>query len=115
MKKLLAIAATLCCSALFIVQSHAESRSGEIDKAHSNFYFSVDHIFSKVRGFLGDYSGEVLSDPDNLADSRMEFEIDVKSIDTAIAKRDKHLLSPDLFNAACHPKVVFSNKNYVHG
>ncbi|WP_163337360.1 YceI family protein [Desulfopila sp. IMCC35008] len=111
MSKIKAILTAFCVSLLFATQSQAGARAWDIDKAHSNFYFSVDHIFSKVHGFFGDYSGEVHFDPKNLAESKMVFEIDVKSINTAIAKRDKHLLSADFFDAAKHPKLVFtSNK-----
>ena len=113
MKKIITLFSVLCFSVLFVAQSHAEVRSWELDKGHSNFYFSVDHIFSKIRGYFGEYSGEILFDPDNLAESRMMFEIDVKSIDTAIAKRDKHLLSEDFFDAAAHPKMVFSSNKIV--
>ena len=113
MKKIITLFSVFCFTLLFVAQSHAEVRSWELDKGHSNFYFSVDHIFSKIRGYFGEYSGEVLFDPDNLAESRMMFEIDVKSIDTAIAKRDKHLLSEDFFDAAAHPKMVFSSTKIV--
>ncbi len=113
MKKLITLFSVFCFSILFVAQSHAEVRSWEIDKGHSNFYFSVDHIFSKIQGFFGEYSGEIHFDPDNLAESRMKFEIDVKSINTAIAKRDKHLLSEDFFDASAHPKMVFSSNKIV--
>lgn len=113
MNRIKAILAFFCISLLFAAQSQAGARAWEIDKAHSNFYFSVDHIFSKVHGFFGDYSGEVHFDPNNLAESKMFFEIEVKSIDTAIAKRDKHLLSADFFDAAKHPKLVFRSNKIV--
>ncbi len=56
-------------------------RAWELDQAHSNFYFSIDHIFSKVHGHFNEFSGEVKFDPANLAESRFFFEIKTDSIE----------------------------------
>jgi polyisoprenoid-binding protein YceI len=87
----------------------AAARTWEIDTVHSNFYFTIDHVYSKVRGQFNEYSGEVKFDPDNLADSRFFFEIRIDSIDTNIAKRDKHLLSADFFDAGKFPVMTFES------
>jgi len=85
----------------------AASRSWEIDKDHTNFYFSVDHIFSKVQGRFTDYEGTILFDPDNLKESEISFEIEVKSVDTGLGKRDRHLRSEDFFDASKYPLITF--------
>jgi len=100
--------------ALFVLLTASQSvlanaKVWEFDKKHSNFYFSVDHIFSKVHGHFNDYSGEVRFDPANLAESRFYFEIKTNSIDTNIGKRDKHLQSADFFDAAKHPLMIFES------
>lgn len=94
---------------LFGAPRHAESRSWEIDKEHTNFYFSVDHIYAKVRGRFTDYTGTIIFDPDNLKDSKISFEIKVKSVDTGIGKRDKHLLSDDFLDASKYPLMTFTS------
>lgn len=94
---------------LFGAPRHAESRSWEIDKEHTNFYFSVDHIYAKVRGRFTDFAGTIVFDPDNLKDSKFSFEIKVKSVDTGISKRDKHLLSGDFFDASKYPLITFAS------
>jgi polyisoprenoid-binding protein YceI len=99
---------------LFFLFSNAASlsaavRTWEIDTAHSNFYFTVDHVYSKVRGQFNEFSGEVKFDPGNLADSRFFFKIRIDSIDTNIAKRDKHLLSADFFDAGKYPVMTFES------
>ncbi len=91
----------------------AEVRSWELDKAHTNFYFTIDHIFSKVRGQFNDYSGEVLFDPENLAASRFSFAIKTASVDTGIAKRDKHLQSADFFDAGAYPLMTFVSEKII--
>jgi polyisoprenoid-binding protein YceI len=93
----------------------AKARVWELDKAHSNFYFSVGHIYSKVNGHFNDYSGEVRFDPANLAESKFYFEIKTGSIDTNIAKRDKHLQSGDFFDAAKYPLLTFESTKISDG
>ena len=87
----------------------ASAQVWELDKAHSNFYFSVTHIFSKVQGHFSEYSGEIRFDPAKLADSRLYFEIQTDSISTGISKRDKHLQSPDFFDSGKYPLLVFES------
>jgi len=94
---------------LFGSPQHAEARSWEIDQEHTNFYFSVDHIYAKVRGRFTDFTGTVFFDPDNLKDSKFSFEIKVKSVDTGISKRDKHLLSGDFLDASKYPLITFTS------
>lgn len=108
MKKLL-FTALLLTFFLSAHSSYAEVPSWNLDKAHSNFYFSVDHIFSKVNGHFGDYSGTIRFDPNNLAESKIIFEIEVDSISTYNAKRDKHLLSEDFFNESKHKTLRFES------
>lgn len=87
----------------------AAAQVWKIDKAHSNFYFSVAHIFSRVQGYFNEYSGEIRFDPEKLADSKFYFEIQTDSIHTGIAKRDKHLLSADFFDSGKYPLLTFES------
>lgn len=89
--------------------AQAEVRIWELDKNHSNFYFTVDHIFSKIQGYFKDYSGEIKFDPNNLGESRFYFEIKTASVDTGIAKRDKHLQSTDFFDEGKFPLMTFES------
>ena len=87
----------------------AAARSWQLDKAHSNFYFRIGHIFSMVGGNFNDFSGEIKFDPENLAESRFFFEIKTDSVNTNIAKRDKHLQSGDFFDAGKFPVMTFKS------
>lgn len=86
-------------------------REWQVDRNHSSIYFTADHIYSKVRGRFDDFSAQVRFDPANLKESRFAFSIEVKSIDTGIGKRDKHLLSPDFFDAARFPAITFVSRD----
>jgi polyisoprenoid-binding protein YceI len=96
---------------LIVLPLHAEVRTWEIDKEHTNFYFSVDHIYAKVQGRFTDFKGTFLFDPDNPKDSEISFEIKVKSVDTGNSKRDRHLLSEDFFYASEYPFITFVGNN----
>lgn len=108
-KKLLFPLVAAVLVGLFGSPQHSEARSWEIDKEHTNFYFSVDHIYAKVRGRFTDFTGTVFFDPDNLKNSKISFEIKVKSVDTGISKRDEHLLSGDFFDASKYPLMTFTS------
>jgi polyisoprenoid-binding protein YceI len=94
---------------LYTQGAFAEARSWQIDPAHSGFYFTVDHIFSKVRGQFNTFSGSVNFDPAHLTESSMKFVLEVESIDTNIAKRDKHLQSADFFDEGNFPEMSFES------
>lgn len=87
----------------------AAARSWDLDKAHSNIYFGVTHIFSTVNGLFNEFSLDVNFDPENLEQSSFLFTIEVDSINTNIAKRDKHLISADFFDAGKFPQMIFKS------
>jgi polyisoprenoid-binding protein YceI len=87
----------------------AAARNWELDTAHSNFYFRIGHIFSKINGQFNDFSGEVKFDSNNLAESKFLFEIKTDSINTNNAKRDRHLQSADFFDADNFPLMTFES------
>ncbi len=109
MKRLSCIIISLVVLLLSGQTVFAAARSWELDTAHSNFYFRIGHIYSKVDGRFNDFSGEVNFDPNNLAESRFYFEIKTDSINTNIAKRDRHLQSSDFFDAENFPLMTFES------
>lgn len=109
MKRFMCMAITLLCLVLAGQTVQAVARGWELDKAHSNFYFRISHIFAKVDGKFNDFNGEINFDPANLAESRFFFEIKTDSVNTDIAKRDKHLQSSDFFDSANFPLMTFAS------
>ncbi|MBR9984562.1 MAG: YceI family protein, partial [Desulfosarcina sp.] len=90
---------------LFSSQAIAAAPQWELDPAHSGIYFSVNHIYSATRGYFEDFKGTVMFSPDDLAGSRFDFAVDVKSINTGNSKRDGHLNSADFFAGCQDPSV----------
>lgn len=85
-----------------------------VDAAHSNVGFSVRHMMiSNVKGNFTDIEGTVEGDPNNLADAKINFKINVDSIDSNNEDRDNHLRSEDFFEVETYPDIIFTSTNIV--
>jgi polyisoprenoid-binding protein YceI len=83
----------------------------QIDPAHSHISFSARHMMiSKVRGRFENFSGVIEFDKDIPTASKVEIEIEAKSINTRSDQRDDHLRSADFLDAANHPTLNFVSK-----
>jgi polyisoprenoid-binding protein YceI len=79
-----------------------------IDTTHTQIGFAVRHmVVSKVRGRFGKYAGKLALDEVDFTRSSVAVTIDASSIDTGAADRDTHLRSPDFFDVARFPELVF--------
>jgi polyisoprenoid-binding protein YceI len=96
------------------IPAQAAPPAWDLDPAHSGFYFGITHIHSTIRGYFEDFSGTLMFSPDDLAGSRFEFEVDVKSINTGNSKRDGHLNSPDFFDSKSYPQMTFKSTSVKH-
>lgn len=86
----------------------AAAATYDIDAAHSGVTFKVAHMaISKVSGRFDKFSGTIEYDPGDTKSWRTEAVIDVASINTNVEARDKHLRSPDFFDAEKFPTMTF--------
>ena len=82
-----------------------------IDSDHAVARFSIRHfMIANVVGLFSKLSGFILFEPPDLTRLSVETEVEVRSLTTGHAERDEHLLSPDYFNAAEHPKILFKSR-----
>lgn len=87
----------------------AMADSYTIDPDHTYPIFTVSHLgFSTMHGRFNKTSGKLEMDVAKKTGS-VEITIDAASVDTAHAKRDEHLRSPDFFNAKEHPNITFKS------
>jgi len=68
-------------------------------------------MISNVTGEFTSVKGSLLFDPENLANSRVEAEIDAATINTRDAQRDAHLKSVDFFDVEKFPTLSFRSTN----
>jgi polyisoprenoid-binding protein YceI len=82
-----------------------------IDKPHSKIGFSVVHmVVAETEGNFKDFEGKVVSKAADFDGADVEFTAKVVSINTENENRDKHLASPDFFDAEKFPEVKFVGK-----
>src|SRR5580765_5557777 len=82
-----------------------------IDPAHSTAGFKVRHLMvANVRGEFSGVSGTVVFDPANPANSRIEADIDAKSLSTRDDQRDAHLKSADFLDVEKFPSLHFTSR-----
>jgi polyisoprenoid-binding protein YceI len=79
----------------------------KIDPVHSVAYFEVGHAggISRFMGRFNDMSGDLVVDTPEKSKIRVDVKVD--SVDTKNEGLDKHLKSPDFFNAVQFPTLSF--------
>ncbi len=102
----------LCVVMFAVFSAEAQKATWTFDKTHSNIQFDVSHmVISEVSGQFHKFEGTVLADKEDFSDAKIDFSIDVKSIDTYDGDRDGHLQSPDFFDAEKYPNITFKSKS----
>ncbi|EDM36366.1 hypothetical protein PBAL39_11697 [Pedobacter sp. BAL39] len=84
-----------------------------VDPMHSFVNFSVKHMgISFVDGAFTKFDGAVEASKVDLTDAKINFTVDVNSIDTRVEPRNNHLKSDDFFNAAQFPTMTFVSSSF---
>ena len=81
----------------------------KVDASHSKLGFSVTHLMvSETEGRFKLYEGTVSSKSEtDFTDAKIDFSVDVSSINTDDEKRDGHLKGADFFDVEKFPKITF--------
>lgn len=89
-------------------QSHGQNSKWAVDKSHSNVKFTVTHMtVSEVDGSFKVFEGAMEHTKSDFSDAKVNFTIDVNSINTDNTNRDEHLKGDDFFSSAQYPQIKF--------
>jgi len=100
--------------ALVIAASSSIAAGNEIykfDQAQSKIGFSVHQFLGATHGKFTKFDGKIEVDREHPPNSSVTARIDVRSIDTAIVKRDNHLRSAEFFNVEKYPEIIFKSRS----
>jgi len=81
------------------------------DPSGSTIGFSVHQFLGTTHGKFAKFNGKIDVDRERPENSSVTAQIDVRSIDTRIKKRDDHLRSAEFFNVAKFPQIAFKSRS----
>lgn len=81
------------------------------EPAHTHIGFSVRHLgLTSTPGVFKRFAAQLHFDEQVIESSRLRFEVEVASIDTALEVRDDHLRGADWFDVQSYPVAVFESR-----
>jgi polyisoprenoid-binding protein YceI len=83
----------------------------KFDPSGSTIGFSVHQFLGTTQGKFTKFNGKIEVDREHPENSSVTAQIDVRSIDTRIKKRDDHLRSPEFFNVEKFPQITFKSRS----
>jgi len=90
-----------------------ETAVWKYDNDHAKLAFSISHMtLTDVDGSFKNVEATITSSKADFADAVVEMTAQVNSVDTDNEKRDAHLQSPDFFDAAKFPTIVFKSTSF---
>lgn len=93
-------------------EKEPEIQAYQVDASHSTIGFSVGHLgISSVEGKFKKFSGVLQFKNNQLSSAEASIEVD--SVDTEEADRDKHLKEDDFFNAEKFKKITFKSTKII--
>jgi polyisoprenoid-binding protein YceI len=89
----------------------AANETYKFDASGSSIGFAVHQFLGTTHGKFTSFSGKIEIDREHPENSSVTAQIDVRSIDTRIKKRDDHLRSAEFFNVEKFPNITFKSRS----
>jgi polyisoprenoid-binding protein YceI len=83
----------------------------KFDPSGSTIGFAVHQFLGTTHGKFTRFSGKIEIDREHPENSSVSAQIDVRSIDTRIKKRDDHLRSTEFFDVEKFPQMTFKSRS----
>lgn len=94
--------------------AHAADYTIDTKGAHAFIQFRIKHLgYSWLYGRFNDFEGSFSYDPDKPEASTVSVDIDVASIDSNHAERDKHLRGDDFLDVEKYPTAKFVSTSFT--
>ncbi|MGQ7263638.1 YceI family protein [Vreelandella sp. V005] len=114
MFKKTAFASAIAAIAL-VPLSQAQAADYQIDTEgqHAFVQFKISHLgFSYILGSFEEFEGQFAYDPEDIDASSAEIEVQIDSLTSNHAERDRHILSDDFLNASEFPTATFTSTGF---
>lgn len=110
LKKTAIASAITAVSLVPLTQAQADTYAVDIDGQHAFIQFKISHLgFSYILGSFETFEGEFFYDPDNLEASSVDMDVQVNSLNSNHAERDRHILNEDFLHASEYPTATFTS------
>src|SRR5436189_5360051 len=102
----------VAAAALTLLNSVAlANETYRFDQSQSTIGFSVHQFLGTTHGKFTKFNGKIDVNREHPENSSVTAQIDVRSIDTRIKKRDDHLRSAEFFNVDKYPQITFKSRS----
>jgi polyisoprenoid-binding protein YceI len=116
MRYLATLSAAVVVAVVISAPAAATAESYKADPVHSSSAFRIKHANTAYFwGRFNEPTGSFTLDDADPTKSTFNVEFATDKVDTANAKRDAHLKSPDFFNARQYPKITFKSTKVQKG
>lgn len=113
MRKLVVIFLVGLVNLTSIGSAQAENYALDTEGTHAFIQFKIKHLgFSWLYGQFNHFSGNFNYDESNPSASKVNIEIDTKSLDSNHAKRDKHLRGEEFLDVKKYPTATFISTSF---
>ncbi|WP_299235406.1 YceI family protein [uncultured Halomonas sp.] len=108
------IAAALSATAVMgVSQAQAADYAIDSEGQHAFIQFKISHLgYSYILGNFEEFSGSFQYDPENLESASAQLEVQVASLNSNHAERDKHIKSDDFLNVGEYPTATFNSTGF---
>lgn len=113
LKKSVLVSAITAAALVPLSQAQAADYQIDTEGQHAFVQFKISHLgFSYILGSFEEFDGQFTYDPEDLDASSAEIEVQVDSLTSNHAERDRHILSDDFLNASEFPTATFTSTGF---